>query len=479
MRRTTTLDFMAATLNDYSQAITDAFSGATPIYGMDGTITGWNQPGLKKANADSAPATLDPATGLYKDKTGTAYTGALTNPDGTTSNYQNGKLLPTDAYGNPLPVFSSQTTVKQPEIAAAASGLLATSTANNASTNASFNDYLAQAKKLNAQGATQLTADQAAVDPTATINRLNTDTANTTATLNATNKDYSAEQAGVLGQVASENTTAAQTTADRLAKLKSDLDAENAQYESASQAVAGQAYDQARKQISLYQLGSGTPTSGSGNLSNRYINAYNSINVPLQADLAQRQYAQTGALDVQQQAADKDAYNNLISYFAGESSLNSDVANRLSDTAKYTGNLDAATATQIQQLKTSTAGMSREMAAQYLQQLAVPFSVAAQVLAGQVSNLQGIQGVESGANYYNINTPYDPSRVATTTTNLASVPARSGGGSNAGGNNYSTATGTNGATGQPASNPLPAGDAPAPTYNPASDPQVNQYDMSW
>jgi hypothetical protein len=487
MRRTAILDFMDSSLNDYTQALTDAFAGATPIYGINGNITGWNQPGLAKAQADSAPATLDPATGLYKDKTGVAYTGKLTNPDGTVANYENGKLLPADAYGNALPVFTAQTTVKQPEIAAAASGLLGTSTAANAATNASFNDYLAQAKTLNAQGAIQLTKDQAAVDPTDTINRLNTDTANTTATLNANNADYVSKQQGVQANIAAENTTAAQTTADRLAKLKSDLDAENAQYEQASQAVAGQAYDQAQKQISLYQLGSGTPTSGSGNLSNRYINAYNAINVPLQADLAQRRYAQTGALDVQQQAADKDAYNNLISYYSGQTALNSDVANRMASTAQYTGQLDAATATQIQQLQTATAGMSRAMAAQYLQQLAVPFSLAAQVLGGQISNLQGIQGIETGANYYNLNTPYDPSRVATTTTNPGQVPARSGGvpTGNGGGNNYSTATGTGGATGQPASNPLPAPTyqptalAPAPTYDPASDPQVNQYDMSY
>ena len=103
--------------------------------------------------------------------------------------------------------------------------------------------------------------------------------------------------------------------------------------------------------------------------------------------------------------------------------------------------------------------MSRAMAAQYLQQLAVPFSLAAQVLGGQVSNLQGIQGIETGANYYNINTPYDPSRVAATTTNPGQVPARSGGGGNGGGgNNYSTATGTGqAASNAPASNPLPAG----------------------
>lgn len=388
--------------------------------------------------ATSQQAKLDPLTGLWKDKTtGNVWTGSVINPDGTTAQTQNGKVLPQDTYGNTLPVFTAQTTPKQPEIVAAAGGLMAEAKSFNDYLKQAKDDYLAQAKTLNAESAVQLKTDQAAVDPTATINRLNTGAAATTATLDATNKDYAAKQAGVLGEVATENTAAAQTTADRLAKLKSDLDSQNAQYESAAQAVAGQAYDRAKQQISLYQLNSGTPTSGSGDLSNRYLKSYAAINVPLQADLAQRRYAQTGALDAQQQVADQSAYQNLISYYAGESSLNSDVANRLGETAKYTGNLDATTALQIQQLKTATAGMSRAMAAQYLQQLAVPFAVGAQVLAGEVSNLAGIQGITTGANYYNINTPYDPSRVPVTTTNPASAPGR---------NNYPSAAAAAAAT---------------------------------
>lgn len=447
----------------------------------------WNPGGIYRGTTPPAKAVtptalnqqakLDPLTGLWKDKTtGAIWSGQIINPDGTTSQTQNGKVLPQDAYGNTLPVFTPQTTVKQPEIAAAASDLLKSSTANNDALNTSFNDYLAQAKALNAQGSVQLTKDQAAIDPTDTINRLNTDAANTTATLNATNKDYATKQTGVLGEVSAENKTAAQTTADRLAALKAELDSENLKYESASQDVANQAWDRARQQTSLYQLGGGTPMSGSGNLSNRYLRSYAAINVPLQAELAARRYAQTGALDAQQQQADAESYRNLINQYAGESGLNTDLANRYGDTAKYTGNLDATTAMQIQQLRSATAGMSRSMAAQYLQQLAVPFTLAQQVLGGQIANLAGIQGIEAGANYYNLNTPYDPSRVATTTTNpgqvpnQGQVPARSGGG-----NNYSTAT----ATGQPASNPLPAG-AWAQTLQPAGggnylDPKTGNY----
>jgi len=449
---------MPATVNDYTQAVQNAFGG-----GYRDVATGeMVYPNASKAAntyntkvASVSNAVLDPASGLWKDKTtGAIWTGAVQNADGTTSQAQNGKILPQDAYGNTLPVFTAQTTVKQPEIAAAASGLLGTSTATNAATNASFNDYLAQAKTLNAQGADQLKVDQAAVDPTATVNRLNTDTANTTATLNQNNQNYQTAQQGVQANIAAENTTAAQTTADRLAALKSTLDAENAQYAASEQAVAGQAYAKAQKGISLYQLGSGTPTSGSGNLSNRYIKAYADINVPLQADLANRQISETNQLDTQQQAADKSSYDNLISYYSGQSALNSDVANRMASTAEYTGNLDAATATQIQQLKTSTAGMSRAMAAQYLQQLQVPFSVGSQVLAGQISNLQGIQGIESGANYYNIDTPYDPSRVPVTTTNTTTNPGsapasvRPQGNNQVSSNNYSaaTTTGTGGTT---------------------------------
>lgn len=379
-------------------------------------------------------AVLNPTTGMWvSPSTGAAWTGAITNPDGTISHTQNGKKLPEDQYGNPLPNFTPITTVKQPDIAAAGSGLLATANANAAQTNSSFNNYLQQANALNAQGAQQLQVDQAAVDPTATINRLNTDTANTTATvnkdvagedtaLNSENNQYATDQNKVQGDVATENTAAAATTASRIAQLSKDLTAENNNYETASQAVANQAYDQAGKAISLYQLGTGTPTSASGNLSNRYIKAYDAVNIPLQQDLANRSLATTNQIYGDQSQADQQAYQNLINQYAGRAALNADLTNRATgntqyqgslgtSTAEYTGNLDAATAAQVQQLKNATAGMSRAMAAQYLQQLQIPLAVGQQVLGAEAQTVAQIQSLDNGANYYTLSSPYTGNNV--------------------------------------------------------------------
>jgi hypothetical protein len=386
------------------------------------------------ANSGLGSAVLNPSTGLYvSSTTGAAWTGNITLPNGTTQKAQNGQLLPTDQYGNPLPVLTPITTPKQPGIQAAATGLLNTADANAATLSTSFNDYLQQANAINAQGAQQLSVDQAAVDPTATINRLNNDTANTTNTVNAdvANEDaaldtednnYAQQQAGVQSDVAAENTNAAATTQQRIAALSTNLQNEDQAYETASQNVANQAFNTAEKGISLYQLGTGTPTSASGNLSNRYINAYEDVNVPLQQQLAQNQIQQTQYLDTQQQQADQQAYQNLINQYSGQSALNQNLqqvntgnttyqGQLGTSTAEYTGGLDAATAAQIQQLKVATAGMSRAQAATYLQQLQIPLNVGQQVLAGEISNVAGVQNLENQANYYTLSSPYTGANV--------------------------------------------------------------------
>lgn len=448
--------------------IQNSFAGATPTRGVNGLITGYTQPGRTYTATAAPPETgvLDPVTGLYKSsKTGAIWNGSVTNANGTSSTVQNGKLLPQDAYGNTLPVFTTTQTVKQPGIAAAANNLLSTNNTDTAALTKSFTDYLNEAKTLGDQGATQLTKDQAAVDPTDTINRLNTDSTNTADALNANNRNYVANQNQVQSDVANENTAAATTSANRIAALKTNLDANNAQYEAASQAVAQQAWNKAQQGLSIYQLGSGTPTSASGNLSNRAIRAYTAINVPLQQDLANRATAETQTLDQQQQQADAQNYQDLINQYSGKANLNSDVANRIGTTAQYTGNLDATTAAQIQQLKTSTAGMSRAQAATYLQQLGIPFSVGQQVIAGQIQNLAGIQNVDANANYYTANTPYDPSRVPSAPTFSSGVPQRNYSpqapiGINNGVRSYAPAPVT--ANGQPA--PTPAPGQPAAPY---------------
>lgn len=435
---------MAANLQTKANAIQSAFSNsnspdnpsyakALAAYNLDATRAagGFAPPGgvtnpnsysnFTNYTAGDHPI-FDQATGLFKSgKTGVVWNGPVTQANGSMGHAQNGKLLPTDAYGNVLPVITPVTTVKQPEIAAAGNALLG-SPAASVSTGKSFTDYLTEAKAVNDQSKVQLATDQAAVNPDATIARLNTGAAATTATLNSNDRSYAGNQQNVLGKVAAENTTSADTTTARLAKLKSDLDTQNAQYEKSAQDVAGQAWNRAQQQLKLYQLGSSTPTSSSGNLSNRYLRSYANINIPLQQELAARRYAQTGALDVQQQQADADRYNHLISQFGAEGALNTDLANRTGATAQYTGNLDASTALQVQQLRQATAGMSRAQASQYLQQLSVPFDVGQHVLSGDIANLTGAQNVELGANFYSVNTPYDASRIPNSVAPIPSLP---------------------------------------------------------
>lgn len=408
----------------------DAASGAFPFlnYGSgNNSLINLGATALSAQAALPEKPIFDQATGLYKSsKTGVVWTGPITQANGTMAHAQNGKLLPTDAYGNVLPVITPITTVKQPAIAAAGNALLASPAANTTGSK-SFADYLTEAKAVNEQSKAQLATDQAAVNPADTIARLNTGATKTTAALNANDRSYVANQQDVLGKVTEENASAADTTTARLAKLKSDLDNQNAQYEKSAQDVAGQAWARAQQQLKLYQLGSSTPTSASGNLSNRYLRAYANINIPLQQDLAARRYSQTAGLDAQQQQADADRYNHLISQFGAEGALNTDIANRTGATAQYTGQLDANTALQVQQLRQATAGMSRAQAAQYLQQLAIPFDVGQHVLSGDISNLAGAQNVELGANYYTVNTPYDASRIPASVAPVPSVPRGSGG----------------------------------------------------
>lgn len=430
---------MAANLIAKANAIQSAFSSPTkPSYSdalaaYNGTLKS-SQAGFDWGSANpnqystftnytsADKPVFDQASGLYKSsKTGAVWTGPVTQADGSMSHSQNGKLLPTDAYGNVLPVITPITTVKQPEIAAAGNALLG-SPAANTSLGKSFADYLSEAKAVGEQSKAQLVKDQAAVDPSATIDRLNTGAASTAATLNANDRSYAGNQQAVLGKVAGANTDSADTTAARLAKLKSDLDSQNAQYEKSAQDVAGQAWARAQQQLKLYQLGSSTPTSASGGQSNRFLRAYANINVPLQRELADRRYSQIGYLDQQQQQADADRYSHLVSQYGAEGALNTDLANRYSATAQYTGNLDANTALQVQQLRQATAGMSRAQAAQYLQQLAIPFDVGQHVLSGDIANLAGTQGVELGANYYTVNTPYDASRIPSSVAPVPSAP---------------------------------------------------------
>lgn len=500
----------------YSSLDTPQVSGniQTPVKDLTGRITSYSTNGTglptTPTTAPIKSSRVKPqlnSTGQYIDTTtGLPYHGSYVDDSGRSQYFSNGQQVNNAAdVGIQKQDFSVSRTAKNPTITGAIDSLQSGAAANTGLMSKSFNDYLNQSNQVNADAKTQLAKDQAAYDPSQTINRLNTDSAsqadallannrnyesgqnkilndvgNTTRSytgnltdflgglekntaltadqLRQNNADYAANQNSVQGDVAGHNKTYSTTVADRLNKLQSDFTAQNAQYESASQAVADRAYSAAQKSNDLYQLTTGTPTSASGALDNRRMTAYANINVPLQQQLADRRYQQVNQLDAAHAAADQSNYGNLMQQYAGRSALNSDlanrgvsldqylqglygqnygaetstasalnnanlnlsqlgaglntdIANRNADTAKYLATTDANTAAQIQSLRTQTAGMSRAAAAQYLQQLAVPAQIAQQILGSDVANQSAIQGLDERANAYTFNTPYDTSRV--------------------------------------------------------------------
>jgi hypothetical protein len=487
-----------------------------PVRSVTGQITGYSSNGTGVQPYGTSPiapvksnrsAPQQNSSGQWIDtSTGQPYHGTYTDASGRPTYYSNGSQVGNAAdVGVQQQNFSVSRTAKNPAISGAIDQLQTDTSAQSKLMSQSFNDYLSQANGINAQSKTQLEKDQAAFDTTGTENRVNaaasnqadallannrsydTGQANVLATatdaarnyqagltgslaslesgtaltadqLRKNNADYAANQNTVQGDIADNNKNYAATVSNRLANLSTNLTAQNNQYETDSQAVADQAYRQAQKKNDLYQLTSGTPTSGSGNLDNRYIMAYENINVPLQQQLADRRYQQVNQLDAANAQADAGNYQNLQSQYAGQSALNADLSNRgvsldqylqglagqnysaetstagavnqsqlalaqtqsgintdiynqNADTTKYIGQNDSQTAQYIQTLRQQTAGMSRAQAAAYLQQLSVPISVGQQVLSGQIQNQSALQGLDERANAYTFNAPYDTSRV--------------------------------------------------------------------
>jgi hypothetical protein len=107
---------MATALNDEMQSITEAFSGATPIYGVNG-ITGWNQPGLSAASGILNPAggssgtnSLNPASGVgsYFNGAASGLGGSYGGVPSTGSTGTSGGSVPFSL--NPTPTQGSGTT---------------------------------------------------------------------------------------------------------------------------------------------------------------------------------------------------------------------------------------------------------------------------------------------------------------------------------------------------------------------------------
>lgn len=353
-------------------------TGLPSPYGTSSIV----KPGASQPQLNSSGQYIDTTTGLPSH-------GTYTNASGQQQFFSNGKQVANAAdVGIQNQDFSVSKTQKNPLISGAIDNLQSQASTTGNLLSKSVADYLAEAGRVNSQASGQLATDQAAYDPTGTINRLNTDSASQADALNANNRSYATNQNAVLdsvgdtartyqtganaslvgleknnattaadlqknnadytqnqnqvqGDIAANNTAYSQTVADRLTKLQTDLDAQNQQYETAAQAVADRSYAAAQKNTDLYHLTSGTPTSGSGALDNRAMMDYNNINTPLQADLANRRYQQVNQLDAAHSAADATNYGDLMSQYAGQSALNSDFANRGISLAQYIQGLNS------------------------------------------------------------------------------------------------------------------------------------------
>lgn len=344
-----------------------------PIYDSRGLIVGYTNEGAS-TNAGRGYTT---GTGTTRSAVGYAPVGGSASPNG----------LPTTVGANATaapqpPQFTVTKTVKNPTIASAVDAAVANQQTTGQQLTKTFQDFMEEARQINAQAKTQLQRDQAAFDP-ARVERELTDT----------NRNYQAAQNQVSGEIAASNRDYAAETRATLERLS----AENQAYEAASRAVADQAVAQALKRNNLFQLTTGTPTSNSGAMTNRAIRAYQDINVPLQRELSDRRYRQITDIE---RPLNRELYGNDQALLARESSLASDFAARQTDTARY-----------LQTLRMQVAGMERAQAQDYLRNLGLPFEIAQRIISGEIANLGALQGLDERANFYTVNTPFDPSRI--------------------------------------------------------------------
>lgn len=329
-------------------------------------------------------------------KTGNAWTGAIRGTNAFANNGAWTDKDPGGAENNPqLPQFTTIKTEKQPGIATATGGLLDSFKKNATSTGTAFESFLSEARDVNAGAKAQLAKDKAAFD-----------TSKLEGELPKINQNYRAAQTNLTGQMKASNEDYAKQTADTIARLSD----ENAKYESAARAAADKAIGNATARVNLYQLTSGTPTSGSGNLTNRYARAVTDIEVPLQRELSARRYGQIA--DIERPYA-RELYGQDQALLARESALTQDFAVRDENTARY-----------LSDLKMRVAGMARNQAQDYLRGLGLPFEMAQRILAGDISNLGGLQALDERANYYSVATPYQDSRLPMVSSPAYSAPSR-------------------------------------------------------
>lgn len=348
---------------------------------------------IRFGNATEDYAVFNTGTQRYESaKTGTAWTGAIR---GTPSFAKNGALTAAPVAEPQLPQFTVTQTQKQPGIANATGNLLGQQQQQATQTANMFQSFLNEARDVNAASKTQLAKDQASFD----TSKLETQ-------LPQINRSYETNQTAITGDMAARNKSYADETAATLARLN----AENSRYEAAARGVADKAIANATARTNLYQLTSGTPTSGSGNLTNRYIRAAADIETPLQRELSARRYSQITDIERPYQ---RELYGQDQSLLGRQSALETDYASRQADTARY-----------LSDLKMRVAGMSRAQAQDYLRNLGLPLEISQRLIAGDIANLSGIQNLDERANFYTTNTLFDESRLPQINTPSYAMPTR-------------------------------------------------------
>jgi len=376
-----------------------------PIYNASGLISGYQ--GQKPKMPLSLQPRYSPSGLLTGYSPGTVtgappvapeYSGGLTTPANTAS----GKLLSGGAKGAQTPgqaaaadLLNNSAVValpKNPAITTATANLLGDSQHVADAATKTFDDYLNEAKSTTAGIKTQVATDTA---------NLNAIPAATQARIDAINQNYSNTTGNIADQYANLNRQNAATVAGDISKLGTI----DSNYATAAQAVADRAVQYAGGQISKYQGGSGTPTSNSSDLENRYQQAYTDINLPVQKEI----YANNRA-DLQ------NYVTPLQQQLYGEN-VAADV-NYGTTRANQIASMQTGSAEQIAALKQAVAGRGVNEAMAYMQSIGIPISVAQSVLSGPTSNLATLTGVDNSNTNYGIASAYSPA-----VTSLPTYPA--------------------------------------------------------
>jgi hypothetical protein len=157
-------------------------------------------------------------------------------------------------------------------------------------------------------------------------------------------------------------------------------------YDKAAQDVADRQQQAVMQQLSRYKLSTGTPTSLGSDEIKMLAQGVQDVQLPTQFAKAQQRYNVLGqyALPV---ARDIIGQNTN---FAG-SFLPAVAGSRFSANTGIENN--------IQNLKTQVANMSFDDATRYMQSLGIPWALQSQILSGDISNLGGLNALESGSRY--------------------------------------------------------------------------------